>query len=69
MVSEHLLTHWFAEFVPLECVDGQLVGMAPDDFKADWMREQHASQMAGVCGLEVVVLSPQQVVERYDQDI
>ncbi len=66
MVSEHLLRRWFEPFVPLECVDGTLVGMAPDDFCASWLRQQHADLMAQVCGLEVVALSPEQVIERYE---
>jgi hypothetical protein len=66
MVSAHLMSRWFEPFVALECVDGRLYGMAPDDFCAVWMGDKHAGLMADACGLEVVVLSPEQVVERYE---
>ena len=66
MVSAHLVSRWLEPFVALECVDGRLYGMAADDFCASWMRDKHAGLMADACGLNVVVLSPEQVVERYE---
>ena len=68
MVSEHLMSRWFEPFVALECVDGRLYGMVADDFCASWMRDKHAGLMADACGLEVVVLSPEQVIGRYETE-
>jgi hypothetical protein len=67
-VSKHLMETWILGFRPIECVDGQLVGMEYDDFRATWVRENHAETMSEACGMEVVILSPEQVFERYRRE-
>jgi hypothetical protein len=67
-VSKHLMQTWILGFRPIECVDGQLVGMEYDDFRATWVRNNHAEIMSEACGMEVVILSPEQVFERYRRE-
>ena len=66
--SAQTMERWFGVFVPLEVVDGVLIGMAPDDFEADWLRRNYVDFMAEKSGLPVEVCTPAEVLERYPEE-